>query len=164
METKPFTDARAVMQRALEIAALGLGCVEPNPPVGAVIVDEQLNLIAEGRHERFGGPHAEANALKSAGENTAGQTLYVTLEPCSHHGKTPPCAQAVIDAKIGKVIVAMFDPSPHSAGTGVQQLREAGIDVEVGLLEEGSASFDGSVFEIAENESALRACEVGDDS
>ncbi len=135
MPSSQFADSTAVMRRALDIAAEGVGRVEPNPPVGAVIVDDQLNTIAEGRHERFGGPHAEVNALAAAGDRAAGQTLFVTLEPCSHHGKTPPCAQAVIDAGIAKVVAAMADPSPHTAGKGFAQLRKAGISVEVGLLE-----------------------------
>lgn len=135
MQTSQFADAQSVMRRALEIASQKRGSVEPNPPVGAIIVDERLNLIAEGRHEQFGGPHAEVHALTAANEKAAGQTLFVTLEPCSHHGKTPPCTQAVIEAGISKVVVAMSDPSPHTAGAGIQQLRDAGIDVEVGLLE-----------------------------
>ncbi|QDT50915.1 Riboflavin biosynthesis protein RibD [Symmachiella dynata] len=123
------------MRRALEIAAWGTGRVEPNPQVGAVIVDEQGTLIGEGHHQQFGGPHAEVNAISAAAGNTAGKTLFVTLEPCSHHGKTPPCSEAVIEAGFAKVVVAMLDPSPHTAGRGVQQLREAGIEVEVGMLE-----------------------------
>ena len=130
-----FPDADAIMRRALEIAAWGTGRVEPNPQVGAVIVDKQGTLIGEGHHQQFGGPHAEVNAITTAAGNTVGKTLFVTLEPCSHHGKTPPCAQAVIEAGFAKVVIAMLDPSPHTAGRGVEQLREAGIEVEVGLLE-----------------------------
>ncbi len=136
MSSISFTDAEHVMRRALEIAAWGAGRVEPNPQVGAVIVDAQGKLIGEGHHEQFGGPHAEVNAIAAAGEAAAGKTLYVTLEPCSHHGKTPPCAAAVIDAGITKVVIATLDPSPHSAGRGLEQLRAAGIEVEVGLLED----------------------------
>ncbi len=129
-----FTDPRAVMRRAIELAARGQGFVEPNPQVGAVIVDENLRLIGEGWHQRFGGAHAEVEALYAAGSSTAGRTMYVTLEPCCHHGKTGPCTQAIIDAGIRHVVVAMVDPSPHAAGRGLDILRNAGITVDVGLL------------------------------
>lgn len=131
-----FETPLAVMHRALELAARGAGFVEPNPQVGAVIVDENLKLLGEGYHQRFGGPHAEVEAIAAAGAAAAGATMYVTLEPCAHHGKTPPCAQAVIDAGIARVVVATFDPSPHTAGQGVALLKSAGIVVETGLLEE----------------------------
>ena len=129
-----FEHPEAVMRRALELAARGLGSVEPNPAVGAVLVDDDLQPIAEGWHQRFGGPHAEINALAQAGARSRGATLFVTLEPCSHHGKTPPCAPAVVAAGVRKVVAAMLDPSPHVNGGGVRILREAGVEVEVGLL------------------------------
>ncbi|MEX0717513.1 MAG: bifunctional diaminohydroxyphosphoribosylaminopyrimidine deaminase/5-amino-6-(5-phosphoribosylamino)uracil reductase RibD [Planctomycetaceae bacterium] len=129
----PFADPPAVMRRALELAASARGCVEPNPMVGAVIVDEALRPVGEGRHERFGGPHAEVAALDDAGDQARGATLFVTLEPCRHFGKTPPCTRAVIAAGIRRVVVAMEDPSPHAAGRGIAELRAAGIEVEVGL-------------------------------
>jgi diaminohydroxyphosphoribosylaminopyrimidine deaminase/5-amino-6-(5-phosphoribosylamino)uracil reductase len=132
--SRPFENPEAVMRRALELAAQGLGHVEPNPAVGAVLVDHDLQLIAEGWHERFGGPHAEINALNQAGPRSRGATLFVTLEPCSHHGKTPPCAPAVVAAGVRKVVAAMLDPSPQVSGGGVRILREAGVGVEVGLL------------------------------
>ena len=122
------------MHRAVELAACGLGFVEPNPQVGAVIVDDCLNLIAEGFHERFGGPHAEVNALRQAGDRAAGGTLFVTLEPCRHDGKTPPCTTTLIKAGLRKVVVGMKDPAPHNDGAGIEELRTAGIDVELGLL------------------------------
>jgi len=122
------------MIRALELARQGLGTVEPNPAVGAVIVDDDLRLLGEGWHQRFGGPHAEVHALKQAGEAARGATLYVTLEPCCHFGKTPPCSQAVIAAGLKKVVIAMTDPAPHVSGGGLAELQAAGIDVEVGLL------------------------------
>ena len=134
--TEQFADPEAVMKRALELARRGLGSVEPNPPVGAVIVDDQLRLVAEGFHGYFGGPHAEIVAFNAAGGQTAGRTLFVTLEPCCHHGKTEPCSQAVIEAGISRVVVAVQDPAPHVSGGGIAQLRQAGIDVEVGLLEQ----------------------------
>jgi diaminohydroxyphosphoribosylaminopyrimidine deaminase/5-amino-6-(5-phosphoribosylamino)uracil reductase len=121
------------MCRALELAGRGLGSVEPNPPVGAVLVDSDLQLISEGWHERFGGPHAEVNALQRAGARSHGATLYVTLEPCSHQGKTPPCAPVVVAAGIRKVVVAMQDPAPCVNGAGIRILRDAGLEVEVGL-------------------------------
>ena len=97
------------MRHALQLAAKGTGHVEPNPAVGAVVVDDDLNLISEGWHEQFGGPHAEVNAIARA-ESTQGRQLFVTLEPCSHVGKTPPCAPALIEAGIGEVVIAMEDP------------------------------------------------------
>src|SRR5688572_21780984 len=121
------------MRRALELASLGRGRVEPNPAVGAVIVDDSLNLVSEGFHEAFGGPHAEAVALQLAGRGASGQTLFVTLEPCAHHGKTPPCAEAVLAAGLKRVVVAVPDPAPHTAGRGLERLRAAGIHVDVGL-------------------------------
>lgn len=127
------------MRRAVKLAARGLGFVEPNPPVGAVIVDDRLNLLGEGFHERFGGPHAEIGALKQAAGRTAGATLYVTLEPCCHRGKTGPCTQAIIEHKIRKVVIGMIDPASHAAGKGITELKAAGIDVEVGLLQPDAA-------------------------
>ena len=133
--TTQFADAQSVMRRALELAARGTGIVEPNPSVGAVIVDHNLYLAGEGHHERFGGPHAEINALSEAGVRAAGATLFVTLEPCCHHGKTPPCTTAIIEAGIRRVVIGMQDPSAHVDGAGIRKLKSAGIDVEVGLLE-----------------------------
>lgn len=141
-----FGSPTAVMQYAIELASRGLGRVEPNPAVGAVLVDEHLNLLADGYHERFGGPHAEANALSDfvtrfedsgvRAELLANATLYVTLEPCCHHGKTPPCSEAVIKAGVQRVSVGIKDPSPHVAGGGIQQLQDVGVDVSTGLAEE----------------------------
>lgn len=122
------------MRRAIELAARGLGFVEPNPAVGAVIVNDQGELLGEGFHERFGGPHAEVNALRQAGEHAAGSIVYVTLEPCCHFGKTPPCSDALIRAGVRKVVVGLQDPAAHVNGGGLAQLRAAGIEVEVGLL------------------------------
>lgn len=122
------------MQMALELAWRGLGNVEPNPAVGCVIVKDG-GVIGQGFHERFGGPHAEVNALADCERNShdpAGATLFVILEPCSHAGKTPPCTQAVIEAGITKVIIASKDPT-DLAGGGIDTLKQAGIAVEVGL-------------------------------
>ncbi|MBL8811071.1 MAG: bifunctional diaminohydroxyphosphoribosylaminopyrimidine deaminase/5-amino-6-(5-phosphoribosylamino)uracil reductase RibD [Planctomycetaceae bacterium] len=125
----------AVMQRALTLAQQGFGAVEPNPMVGAVIVNDQRELIADGFHQRFGGPHAEVVAMQQAGSLCRGATLFVTLEPCSHFGKTPPCADAVIQAGFKRVVVGCQDPAPHVAGRGLAKLRDAGISVECGLLQ-----------------------------
>jgi diaminohydroxyphosphoribosylaminopyrimidine deaminase/5-amino-6-(5-phosphoribosylamino)uracil reductase len=130
-----FDNLESVMRRALELAALGVGYVEPNPPVGAVVVDGNLNLLGSGYHKKFGGPHAEIHALNSAGDQARGSTLFVTLEPCCHQGKTGPCSQAIIQAGVKKVYVAIQDPAPHVDGGGLQDLNQAGIEVEVGLLE-----------------------------
>ncbi|MDB5338709.1 MAG: Diaminohydroxyphosphoribosylaminopyrimidine deaminase [Planctomycetaceae bacterium] len=130
-----FETPESVMRRALELAAQGAGFVEPNPMVGAVVVDDDLQLLGEGYHQRFGGPHAEVHALHQAGERARGATLYVTLEPCCHQGKTPPCTAAVLAAGIKRVCVAALDPFPAVAGQGVAQLRAAGVIVETGLLE-----------------------------
>lgn len=124
---------RQNMSRALVLAARGVGSVEPNPMVGCVIVRGD-KIIGEGWHRRFGGPHAEVEALRSATEAVTGATMYVTLEPCCHQGKTPPCTQAIVDAGIRRVFVAARDPFPRVNGGGIRQLREAGVEVEVGLL------------------------------
>jgi len=128
-----FSDDISIMRRALELARRGAGSVEPNPCVGAVIVDDNQTLLGEGFHEVYGGPHAEVNALRNAGVAAAGGTIFVTLEPCAHHGKTPPCVAAIIAAGLRRVVVAARDPARHGAGSGVETLRDAGIEVEVGL-------------------------------
>jgi len=123
-----------MMSRALDLAARGRGHVEPNPMVGAVVARDGA-IVGEGWHQKFGGPHAEVHALATAGNAARGATLHVTLEPCCHFGKTPPCADAVIAAGITRVVAAMADPFTRVAGGGFAKLREAGIEVEVGLLE-----------------------------
>jgi diaminohydroxyphosphoribosylaminopyrimidine deaminase/5-amino-6-(5-phosphoribosylamino)uracil reductase len=121
------------MALALALAAQGEGWVEPNPLVGCLIVRDE-KIVGQGFHERFGGPHAEVVALAAAGAAAAGATAYVTLEPCCHHGKTPPCTQALIQAGVGRVVVALEDPFPQVAGQGIAELRAAGIPCDVGLL------------------------------
>ena len=121
------------MRRALAEAARGLGAVEPNPMVGAVVVRDD-RLIAVGHHARFGGPHAEVVALEQAGEAARGATVFVTLEPCCHRGKTPPCTEALLRAGVGRVVAAMRDPFPKVDGGGFARLAEAGVEVEVGPL------------------------------
>ena len=125
------------MSMALRLAQRGIGSVEPNPAVGAVIVKAN-QIIGSGRHKKFGGPHAEINALedcKTLGVNPRGAVMYVTLEPCSHEGKTGPCTQAIIEAGVAKVFVATIDPSEHAGGKGIEQLRDAGIEVQTGICE-----------------------------
>jgi len=125
------------MEAALKLARRGIGSVEPNPAVGAVIVKAN-QIIGRGWHQKFGEPHAEINALedcRTLGVKPNDATMYVTLEPCSHQGKTPPCTQAIISAQIAKVFVAMIDPSQHAAGKGIEQLRQAGIEVQTGICE-----------------------------
>jgi len=121
------------MQLAYILAKKGCGGVNPNPLVGAVIVKEG-KVIGEGYHEIFGGPHAEVNAFRSAKESVEGATMYVTLEPCSHFGKTPPCAQAIVDNKIARVVIGMLDPNPLVSGRGVKLLQNNGIEVESDFL------------------------------
>ena len=126
---------RSWMSRALMLAERGLYTTEPNPRVGCVLVADG-EVVGEGWHVRAGEGHAEVNALAQAGERARGATAYVTLEPCSHFGKTPPCADALITAGVSRMVAAMQDPNPQVAGKGLQRLREAGIAVECGLLEE----------------------------
>lgn len=121
------------MRHALTLAARGRGFVEPNPMVGAVVLDAAGQVVGEGWHRRFGEVHAEVNAFAQAGEMATGGTLVVTLEPCCHFGKTPPCTDAVLKSGVRRVVVAMSDPFPKVAGGGVTILRDAGLDVEVGL-------------------------------
>ena len=122
------------MQRALRLAERGLYTTDPNPRVGCVIVRDG-ETVGEGWHRRAGGPHAEILALQQAGDRARGATVYVTLEPCSHHGKTPPCADALVQAGVARVIAAMRDPNPEVSGSGLERLRAQGIDVACGLLE-----------------------------
>jgi len=122
------------MERALELAKRGRGFAEPNPLVGAVIVQGD-RVVGGGWHERFGEAHAEINALAAAGDVARGATMYVTLEPCCHEGKTPPCTDAIIRASIRRVVAAMRDPFHEVNGKGMEQLRNAGIEVEEGLCE-----------------------------
>jgi len=139
------------MQRALELAAQGIGSVEPNPAVGCVIVKDD-RFIGQGFHRRFGGPHAEIDALadcRNRGFDPAGSTVYVTLEPCCHTGKTGPCTQALIEAKVSSVVAAVQDPSDKVAGKGFAQLRQAGIDVIVGVCEAQARRLNAPFFKFA---------------
>jgi diaminohydroxyphosphoribosylaminopyrimidine deaminase/5-amino-6-(5-phosphoribosylamino)uracil reductase len=118
------------LERALELAERGRGTTRPNPVVGAVVVRDG-EIVGEGWHERYGGPHAEINALAAAGDQARGATIAVTLEPCSHHGKTPPCADALIAAGVARVVAGAEDPNPEVSGRGFERLRAGGIEVEV---------------------------------
>ncbi len=124
------------LARALELAERGRGGTAPNPVVGAVLVRDGA-VVGEGWHERVGGPHAEIVALEAAGEAARGATLYASLEPCAHHGRTPPCADAVVAAGVARVVVAVGDPNPKTNGAGLDRLRAAGVEVELagGVLE-----------------------------
>ncbi len=124
------------MARALELAALGLGSVAPNPMVGCVIMHDN-KIIAEGWHQQFGGPHAEVNAVRAVADpaTIANSTIYVSLEPCSHYGKTPPCADLLVELKPARVVVANMDPNPKVAGNGIKRLQAHGIEVDCGVLE-----------------------------
>src|SRR5580700_3898697 len=125
----------AWMRRALALAERGRGAAEPNPLVGAVVVRDGV-CVGEGWHQRYGGPHAEVHALAAAGEVARGATLYVTLEPCCHRGKTPPCTDAIIAAGIVRVVAALQDSFPQVAGQGTARLRATGIAVELGVGED----------------------------
>jgi diaminohydroxyphosphoribosylaminopyrimidine deaminase/5-amino-6-(5-phosphoribosylamino)uracil reductase len=125
----------AYMRRALELAARGLGRTSPNPAVGAVVVRAGA-IVGEGHHRRAGAPHAEREALANAGEAAEGADLYVTLEPCCHRGRTPPCTEAIVEAGIARVAYACGDPDPRARGRGCRELEGAGIEVEAGMLEE----------------------------
>ena len=131
----------AFMARAIRLAEKGLYSTRPNPRVGCVIVNSG-DVIGEGFHIQAGGPHAEIHALRKAGASAQGSTVYVTLEPCSHHGRTPPCADALIEAGVQRVMVAMSDPNPEVAGQGLERLRAAGIEVNCGLLESEAAALN----------------------
>ncbi|MEG8988904.1 bifunctional diaminohydroxyphosphoribosylaminopyrimidine deaminase/5-amino-6-(5-phosphoribosylamino)uracil reductase RibD [Ignavibacteria bacterium 4148-Me] len=135
------------LEHCLELALKGKNKVEPNPLVGAVIVKDG-KILSEGWHEYFGGPHAEANAIKNAKEELEGSTLYCNLEPCSHTDKkTPPCVPLIIKNKISRVVICTLDPNPKVNGNGVKQLQEAGIIVDIGVLENEARELNKKYFE-----------------
>jgi diaminohydroxyphosphoribosylaminopyrimidine deaminase/5-amino-6-(5-phosphoribosylamino)uracil reductase len=142
-----MTQDELFMLRALELAKLGTGTVSPNPRVGCVVVCGN-KIIGEGWHTTFGGPHAEVNAVESVIDKTLLEkcTIYVTLEPCAHHGKTPPCADLLVKHKVKKVMVSVEDPNPLVAGKGINKLREAGVEVQVGLLADKAIELNNSFF------------------
>ena len=123
---------RFAMQRALTLAARGLETCDPNPRVGCVIA-QGGRIVGEAWHERAGEAHAEVTALRAAGGRAAGASVYVTLEPCSHHGRTPPCADSLITAGIARCVIATQDPNPQVSGQGIEKLRAAGIEITLGV-------------------------------
>ena len=131
----------AHMARALKLAERGRFTAHPNPVVGCVLVRND-KIVGEGWHEITGEAHAEINALQAAKKNAQGATAYVTLEPCAHHGRTPPCAEALIEAGVAKVVVAMLDPNAAVAGRGLRRLNDAGIDVQIGLMQDVAANLN----------------------
>ncbi len=143
MTAGPDDDSR-FMRRALALAEAGWGRVHPNPMVGAVVVRDGA-VVSEGAHREFGGPHAEIEALRQAGPRARGSTLYVTLEPCAHHGKTPPCAEAIVGAGVRRVVIAAEDPHPAARG-GADRLREAGIAVTPGVERDAARSQNALFF------------------
>ncbi|WP_448519940.1 bifunctional diaminohydroxyphosphoribosylaminopyrimidine deaminase/5-amino-6-(5-phosphoribosylamino)uracil reductase RibD [Rhodoflexus sp.] len=151
MEGKSGADSEFFMRRALDLARLGLGSVSPNPLVGCVVV-HQGRIIGEGYHQQFGQAHAEVHAIRSVAnpELLRQATLYVTLEPCSHFGKTPPCADLIISRYIPKVVVANLDSNPLVSGRGIRKLQEAGIAVQTGVLERESAEMNRRFFTFME--------------
>jgi diaminohydroxyphosphoribosylaminopyrimidine deaminase / 5-amino-6-(5-phosphoribosylamino)uracil reductase len=136
---------RFAMQRALTLAARGLETTDPNPRVGCVIA-QRGRVVGEGWHERAGEAHAEIAALRAAGTQAVGATVYVTLEPCSHHGRTPPCVEALIAARVARVLIAARDPNPQVDGKGAAALRAAGIAVESGLMQEEAIDLNAGFF------------------
>lgn len=138
------------MAHAIELAKKGTGKVNPNPLVGAVVVKDN-EILGEGWHKNFGGPHAEVWALDEAGERAKGATIYVTLEPCSHFGKTPPCAEKIIKFGIKRCVIANFDSNPLVSGKGIKMLQDAGIEVKVGVLEKEAKEINKIFFKYIEN-------------
>ena len=149
MRTDRATDDARYMRRALALARRGRGAVEPNPMVGCVIV-KRGRIIGEGYHRRFGGPHAEVEALRRCRESPRGAAVYVTLEPCCYYGKTPPCTQALAEAGVERVVAAVRDPNPRVAGGGVRALRAAGIEVRLGLLADEARALNAPFFKLVE--------------
>ena len=147
----------AMMAEALRLARKGLWTAEPNPRVGCVIARGE-RIVGRGWHARTGGPHAEVGALAEAGGQAKGATAYVNLEPCSHHGRTPPCADALIESGIARVVCAMRDPHPSVAGEGMRRLQAAGVEVECGLMQDQALELNrGFVSRIEQKRPFVRA-------
>jgi diaminohydroxyphosphoribosylaminopyrimidine deaminase/5-amino-6-(5-phosphoribosylamino)uracil reductase len=139
---------RRFMQRAIALAEKGRGFAEPNPMVGAVIARD-AGIVGEGHTQPYGGPHAEVVALQDAEDDARGATMYVTLEPCAHEGKTPPCAPKLVEAGLGRVVVAVQDPTPKTAGKGTKLLRDHGIEVATGLCRDEAVRQNAAFFKLA---------------
>lgn len=155
------TDAdREFMNRAIELAWQGRGWTSPNPMVGALVVKDG-QIVGEGFHPAVGKPHAEIYALDAAGEQAQGATLYVTLEPCAHHGRTPPCVDRVLESGLARVVVAVEDPNPLVAGKGIQRLRAAGIEVEVGVLAADASKLNERFFKYIKTKRPFVAIKTG---
>lgn len=148
------------MAEALRLAEWGVYTTSPNPRVGCVLVKDGA-VVGAGWHERAGEPHAEVNAILQAGGEALGATAYVTLEPCSHHGRTPPCDEALVAAGVVRVVVAMQDPNPLVAGRGIARLREAGIAVEVGLMESAARELNAGFVARMTRGTPLVRCKIG---
>ncbi len=139
------------MNRCLELAEAGAGSVSPNPMVGAVVVASDETVLGEGAHETYGGPHAEVQALRAAEQRHGAEalrdaTLYVNLEPCSHHGKTPPCTDLIVEKRVPRVVVGTVDPFPQAQGSGIRQLREQDVEVEIGVRAQACRRFNEAFF------------------
>ena len=135
-----------LMSEVLLLAARGLGTTSPNPLVGAIVTDSEGVIVGRGWHDKYGGPHAEIVALKEAGPKAVNGTLYINLEPCSHHGKTPPCAPFIVEAGIKNVVVSIKDPNPQVTGKGIEILESNGISVETGLMEKEASLLNEPFF------------------
>lgn len=161
---RPVSDGdgrdRLHMARAIRLAERGRYTTDPNPRVGCVLVRDG-QVVGEGWHRRAGEPHAEPLALAAAGEHALGATVYVTLEPCSHHGRTPPCAEALVEAGVTRVVCAMVDPNPRVAGRGIERLRQAGIVVEVGCLESEARALNPGFIKRHEQGRPYVRCKLG---
>ena len=147
------------MSMALKLARQGIDSVKANPMVGCVITKDE-KILSQGYHQSFGQAHAEINALDAIQHQAQDSTLYVTLEPCSHHGKTPPCAQAIIDAGVKKVVIATLDPNPLVAGNGVKMLKSANIEVEIGLLEAQAIALNRGFFKRMKTNLPFVTCKI----
>ena len=142
------------MRLAIEIAKAGIGQTSPNPVVGAVVVKDG-EIVGFGAHLKAGEPHAEVHAIRMAGEKAKGATVYVTLEPCSHYGKTPPCADLLIETGVQRVVIATTDPNPLVAGKGIEKLKSAGIEVKLGVLKEEADELNRVFFHYIAAKAAL---------
>jgi diaminohydroxyphosphoribosylaminopyrimidine deaminase/5-amino-6-(5-phosphoribosylamino)uracil reductase len=150
----------AHMRRALDLARTALGQTHPNPAVGCVIVDPSGRVVGEGYHPRAGQAHAEVFALRAAGAAAAGSTAYVTLEPCNHYGRTPPCSRALVAAGVARVVVGVADPNPLVGGYGIKTLQDAGVQVVVGCEEAACHDINAEFMQRMQAEAAAAAAQL----